>query len=84
MTALFVAFSSLLIAVLAIAMLGSSAVRLATPMRTSTFEGWRQHRSHTATASQSPRTPDYSRFPLIQFAVSRNCELIAKLEFSRI
>ena len=84
MPAFLVAFSSLLIAVLAIAMLDSTVVRLATPVRKITFEGWRQLRSHTATASQSPWTPDYSLFPTMQFSVSRDCELIAKLEFFRI
>ena len=84
MTAFLVAFSSLLIAVLAISVLGGTVIRLTTLVCRSTLEGWRQHRSHTATASQSPWTPDYSLFPPIQFSVSRDCELIAKLELSRI
>jgi len=84
MTAFVVAFSSLLIAVLAIAMLAGRVVRLAAPVRPSTLEGWRHHRPCTAAASQSTLPPDYSPFPPTRFSVSLSRELIAELEFSRI
>lgn len=84
MTAFFLAFSSLLIAVLAIAMLGGTAARLATSVRPRTLEDWRQHRPCTAIAAQSPWNPDYSLYPPNQFSVSHDRKLIAELEFARI
>ena len=84
MTAFLVAFLSLLIAILAITILGGTVVHLEASVRSRTLEGWRQHRPRTAIASQSPWTPDNSLFAPSRFPVSHDRELFADLEFPRI
>ena len=83
MTAFLVALSSLLIAVLVIAMMGGTAIRPVTPARRPCLEGWRQLRPWTATASQSPWNPDNSLFPPARFTVPCGRDLTAEPEFSR-
>ena len=83
MTTFLVALSSLLIAVLVIAMMGGPAIRPVTPARRPCLEGWRQLRPWTATASQSPWNPDNSLFPPARFAMSCERGVTAEPEFSR-